>query len=134
MGRSKEECYCAFCRSKRRVYAKKGITLVNILAAVVTSTILMLATWQTMDLRVIPIFAIVLGLAEIFIQIRWRLGVVCPHCGFDPVLYIRSHQKAETKVKNHLEQRKKTPAILLSRHVILNLPRRKVSNEAMSQK
>jgi len=103
---------------------------VNIFASIVVSFVAGLIIWQDFDLRMIPLFVLALGLAEILIQIRWRLSIVCPHCGFDPVLYLSSREKAEEKVKTHLEKRRNSAAFLLSKNANLNLPFRKIKPEA----
>jgi hypothetical protein len=125
MGRSYKNTYCAFCRSERKVYTKKGISLINIFAAAVTATTIMLALWQDFNVRVIVIFVMVLALTEVLIQMRWRMSLVCPHCGFDPILYINDRKQACEKVKVHLDNRMKKPSILLSRNAKLNLPYRR---------
>ncbi len=68
----------------------------------------MLAFWQSFDGRVFLLFALNLTVAEAFVQIRWRLSLSCHHCGFDPVLYVQSPEKAAQKVKDYrlkLQQR-----------------------------
>ena len=102
-------CYCAFCKSPRRVYVKKRINLFNIAGAGLGSAAIMLAIWQEFDPRVLFVFVVLLAIAEIFVQIRWRLNMVCQHCGFDPVLYLKDHERAAQKVKLHLEQRRNDP-------------------------
>jgi hypothetical protein len=117
---SRKKCYCAFCRSPRKVYRKKNIHLVDILGSALGAGSVMFAIFQEFDPRVILIFIAFLALAEIFIQVRWRIAIVCKQCGFDPVLYVRDTQKAVLKVQMHLDRRKLDPASLLS--PALNLP------------
>lgn len=80
----------------------------------------MYGLWSVFDPRVLVIFAIFLGITETFIQIRWRLSVSCKQCGFDPVLYVKEHDKAAEKVTAHLKKRRLDPKYLLARP--LNLP------------
>jgi hypothetical protein len=112
---SRKDCYCAFCRSPRKVYLKKNIGLMDILGAALGSAVAMLAIFQEFDPRALLIFVAFLAVAETFVQIRWRLMMVCRHCGFDPVLYLKDSSVAAAKVKMRLERRKEDPATLLSR-------------------
>lgn len=81
----------------------------------------MFVLFQEFDPRVLLIFVAFLALAETFVQIRWRLTIVCRHCGFDPVLYLKDSTRAAAKVKIRLDQRRQDPATLLARP--LDLPK-----------
>lgn len=116
----REECYCAFCKTPRTVYLKKNINLFNIFASAAGAGILMYTIWQEFDPRVCLLFVAFLAVSEIFVQIRWRLTIVCRQCGFDPVLYVKEPQLAAAKVKAQLARRKEDPRFILSRP--LNLP------------
>lgn len=113
-------CYCAFCKSPRRIYRKRNINLVNVVASAMTATVIMFAIWQTFDPRAIIAFVVCLAISEVFIKIRWRLSVVCRACGFDPVLYTKDPQAAAGKVRDQLDVRKQDPKYLLAKP--LNLP------------
>lgn len=81
----------------------------------------MLALWRGPDPRAFVVFAICLAIAELFVQVRWRLAVVCRVCDFDPVLYIRDPMTAASRVRQRLDRRREDPNALLSRP--LNLPK-----------
>lgn len=115
-----QNCYCAFCRTPKRSPDRKAIGFLNVLGSVFTSLVLMVALWQEFDPRVFIIFVICLAIAEVFIQLRWRMSVICQKCGFDPVLYAKSPSLAAAKVKEQLERRKTDPRFLLSGKI--NLP------------
>lgn len=118
--RSRQNCYCAFCKSPRRIYRKKNISLVNLVASGLVAAVLMFALWQQYDPRVVIVFVICVAIAEVFVKIRWRLSVVCRQCGFDPVLYLKKPELAAQKVKEQLDARKQDPKYLLVKP--LNLP------------
>jgi hypothetical protein len=111
---SRKACYCAFCRSERKVYQKKNIGLSDVLGSALSATLAMFALFQEFDPRVLLIFVAFLAMAEVFVQVRWRLTIVCKYCGFDPVLYLKDTALAVEKVKIRLDQRKKDPATLLA--------------------
>lgn len=92
----------------------------NIIASAFGSIAVMFAVFQEFDPRVLLIFVAFMAVAEIFVQIRWRLNIVCPECGFDPALYAKDPEKAVQKVKLSLERRAADPQSLL--RTPLNLP------------
>lgn len=125
--------YCAFCKSQRRIYRKKRIGPWDAMAAAATALALMGLLFQDWDARAVLFFVAFLALAEIFIQLRWRMSVVCQHCGFDPVLYLKNPEAAAAKVKTRLEQRKDDPALWLADPLRIPVRRIPKENEAASQ-
>ncbi len=118
-----EKIYCAFCRLGRRVYTKKRITWTNVVLALLSSAILTFAFWQTWDPRGIFIFVLFLAMADIFIRIRWRMALPCPHCGFDPLLYKRNPDEAARRVKIRLDMVRRSDDFLFrSQNPLANLP------------
>ncbi|MBV2169762.1 MAG: hypothetical protein KUL82_13740 [Bdellovibrio sp.] len=116
----RHNCFCAFCKTPRRIYRKKNISFMNLIASALASVVLMFAIWQQYDPRVMIVFVVCLAISEVFVKIRWRLSVVCRQCGFDPVLYLKQPEAAAQKVKEQLEARKQDPKYLLAKP--LNLP------------
>ena len=103
---SSEQCYCAFCKHQRRIYTKRHITPINMLLSLLAAFAIMMFLWQEFDPRVLIVFAFCLMVAEMFITIRWRVTLPCPHCGFDPVLYMRNPKKACEKVNTTIDLRR----------------------------
>lgn len=83
----------------------------------------MYAIWGRVEPRVLAVWAFLLGLSETLVLMRWRISVACPHCGFDPVLYMKSPAAASQKVKEHIEKLEKSP---LGRLKVPDLPTRVV--------
>lgn len=127
------QAFCAFCRVPRRVYKKKRIGSGDVFAALLGAAVLTALIFQEFDARGIFFFVGLLFISETFIQLRWRTGVVCPHCGFDPVLYVKEPEKAAQKVRAHLEKRADDPARFLG--PAMHIPSRrseKAKNKAAS--
>lgn len=118
--KNRQNCYCAFCKTPRRIYRKKNISFLNVVASAMASIVVMFAIWQEYDPRVLVVWVVCLGISEIFVKIRWRLSVVCRSCGFDPVMYLKDPDSAAKKVKEQLDLRKQDPKYLLAKP--LNLP------------
>ena len=119
------ETYCAFCKTPRKMYRKKRLGLADILGAALGALVMMGFLFQDWDARAFLIFIGLLAIAETFIQLRWRMGVVCKSCGFDPVLYVKSPDQAATRVNAFLLAKKDDPMSLLSAPLVL--PKRKRS-------
>jgi hypothetical protein len=120
----RNSCYCAFCKNPRKLYIKKNIDFSHILASLLLSLVLMFVIWHDFDPRFLALFVSFLFAAEIFVHLRWRVALVCRHCGFDPALYLKNPEKTVEKVKLHLERRKVETDFLLSPK--LNLSFRKI--------
>lgn len=101
-------------------YRKKSISFMNILGSLMAAIVVMFAMWQEFDPRFLFIFVICLAISEVFLKVRWRMNIVCPTCGFDPVLYLKDHQAAVQKVKMQLQARGEDPMSLLKKP--LDLP------------
>lgn len=114
--------YCAFCRSDRSILSQSHVQFFEIVICFAASLILMLIFWQQFNFKFIPIFALLIVFTEFLIQIKQRLLLTCPHCGFDPVLYKRSPGQCAEKVKLHLQKRQNDPSTLLSKKPKLDLP------------
>lgn len=114
MGQVSRKCYCAFCRSARLVYRKKHVSLADVFLAALASALLSLLVWQDLDPRAVMFFALGVGVAEIFVLLRWRLSIACPHCGFDPVLYKKNKPLASERVKQHMDRRREDPLFVLA--------------------
>ena len=125
MNKLSEKIYCAFCKIPRKVYAKKHISWTNIWLSMLAAALVMLIFWQKFSPKVAVIFVIFMAVTEGFIQLRWRLSIACPHCGFDPVLYLRDQKQALSRVQEILAERKNSPQYLFStKNPFANLARR----------
>lgn len=123
--KSRLQVLCAFCRSPRRIHRKRHISAVDFAGAALGASALTYAVYGGFDGMGILLFGVFAVAAEIFVQMRWRVSIPCPHCGFDPVLYARKPADAAEKVKIRLAARKNDPRALLGRP--LQIPMRRIS-------
>ncbi len=119
----RKSCFCAFCKTPRKVYADKHLTYVQVLSLVLMGIILTFGIYQSLDPRGLYLIAGILMVAEVFMQIRWRASMICRNCGFDPVIYVRSPEAAGLKIKAFLETRSDSPNHLLRPPVVLPILR-----------
>lgn len=116
----KNSCYCAFCRSPHWVYKRKRLGLFHFLLSLITAAVCSLILFSEILPQMILLFVFCLVIVEVFLQIRWRMSLVCKQCGFDPVLYRKDTNQAAQQVKDFLERRKNSVSSLFSPP--LNLP------------
>jgi hypothetical protein len=114
---------------------KNKFGIVAIVGALLGSLVLMTLVFQEFDPKFLIFFVILLAIAEIFVQLRWRMTIVCRHCGFDPVLYVKDTQKAVEKVKAKLDARRDDPAAIFARPLHLpTIPKGKAEMIEKAQK
>lgn len=119
---TKKNFFCAFCRSPRSMNMQKHVKSFEIALSLAGSFLMMLFFFQEFDFRVLVFFVFFVSLLEFFVQFKFRLGMACSQCGFDPLLYMKSKSQACELVKTHLESRKNNPEVYMSRKPALNLP------------
>jgi hypothetical protein len=91
------------------------------------SAALMFVFWEEVNPAAIFFFITFLIATDLFLNLRWRVSLICRQCGFDPSVYMKNPEMAAQRVKAFLERRKIEPRFLLSRP--LNLPKKVVQNE-----
>lgn len=119
MIKQRRSCYCAFCKTTRKVYAHKSLSFVEILGLIFLGVVLTFVIFKTFDPRGLLYVGMLLITGEIFSQLKWRGSMLCQNCGFDPVLYMRNPEQAGLKIKAFLDKRADSPAHLLRPPVIL---------------
>lgn len=129
-----EKRFCAFCRHERICFVKKHASKADALACLILSICGFFLLTDNLDFRFIPVWMCLWGSLEFATQLRWRMSISCPHCGFDPVLYIREPKLAAEKVIEHLELRRKNPYRALLPDPLKHLPRRKKEKTAQQSK
>lgn len=111
--KTSENRVCAFCRLTHRVYLKKEVSVFDGSLLLFVTGLLAYAIWGGPDLRSLLIFMTLAFTFQVFLRIRYRESLKCPHCGFDPILYKQNSAKAAEKVSQFLEKRKDNPRYLL---------------------
>ncbi|MFK8139277.1 MAG: hypothetical protein AB8E15_13035 [Bdellovibrionales bacterium] len=109
-----KECFCAFCKNERKIYSKKHLGFSEVLLVGVLSFLLSMVFWQEVEPRSMVVFVAMLVVSETIVHFRYRFGVICQHCGFDPILYKRNKQAACNRVKSFMQFRKQDPMFYLS--------------------
>ncbi len=113
IGKSSENRICAFCKLDHRVYLKKEVSVFDVTLLMAVAGLMAFAFWGGPDLRSLLIFMSLAFTLQVFLRLRYRGSVKCPHCGFDPILYNQDTERAAQKVKSFLENRKNNPQYML---------------------
>jgi hypothetical protein len=113
---------------------QKHLGLQGILSAFLLGAALSLIFWQSLDPRALGFVVVFLVSWETLAHIKWRVGMICAYCGFDPILYKRSPEAACAKVKEFMENRKKDPMFYLSSKGYDKIARRKILEDMAEKK
>lgn len=119
--KTRREVFCAFCKSKRKIYIRKTIGFTEWVLALTTTIAASFALYQGLDARLLPVFILILLASEIGIRMRRRMSLQCQKCGFDPILYGKNPDLAAIRVRETLARRKLDPRAVLSSPI--NLPK-----------
>lgn len=119
-----KDCFCAFCKRPRSVSLKKHLSWPDVLALGVLSLILTVVFWREANPKGILIFIMGAILTEMAINLRWRMGLVCAACGFDPLLYVKSPELASKKVRAYYDRKRSKPDFLLTSQSLIETQKR----------
>lgn len=106
------------------------MSLSAIVGMVVLSYVMTYAIWHQPDIRGLVILGTLLMVGETATQLRWRQSMVCQHCGFDPVIYVRSPELAGAKIKEFMKIRSERPEFLLKPALNLATRRAQATSES----
>lgn len=109
----KTEVYCSFCSLPHRAYAKKHVSILEMIAFAAVGILSTHLIWEEFHVAGVLIFVTLTMLMELFHRSCHRHSARCPHCGFDPFIYKAEPAEAARLVKAFLDQRKEDPNYLL---------------------
>jgi hypothetical protein len=125
-----KKTFCAFCKIERKIYVKKHASWTNVVGSVFASVLISYFLWQELDGRALIFFVSLVLASDILIRVRWRLGLRCPHCYFDPILYKTNRVLLIEKVKHRLDELKQSDRLMLkSKNPFKNLAVVKIKSE-----
>jgi hypothetical protein len=94
--------YCPLCRAERRLpYRPSPGGARHYIQVGLTSLFFTLVTWPWFSWKGIVSFLPFWAAFEIFYRGRVRGALGCPHCGFDPYLYLTDVKRARQEVESH---------------------------------
>ena len=93
--------YCPHCTAARKIpYQPKPVRR-HYIQIGLTAAFFTLVTWQWFTWKGIISFLPLWTGFEVFYRSRVRGALSCPHCGFDPYLYLVDVKRARTEIEVH---------------------------------
>lgn len=129
ISRLRDERFCAFCKSSRQIYVKKHVDLTNVVGILLVTGATTHVLYGGPDPRGLVLFMSLIVIGEMFIYLRWRAAVICRMCGFDPVLYKKSPERASRAVNEFFKAQAENPQFWMSKSPLLDLHRRMKEGE-----
>lgn len=94
--------YCPQCKTQRKVPGRPNpATIKHLLQIGLTSVVFTLATWPVFGLKGLVSFIPIWAAFETLYRTRFRAHVSCPHCGFDPFLYLSNIKRARGEIEDY---------------------------------
>ncbi|OFZ83113.1 MAG: hypothetical protein A3K03_10110 [Bdellovibrionales bacterium RIFOXYD1_FULL_44_7] len=94
--------FCPFCRAERRLpYNPRPGRLKHYIQVGLTAIVFTCVTWKWFQFKGLVSFLPFWAIFEIFYRTRVRVALSCPHCGFDPYLYLSDVKKAREEIENY---------------------------------
>ena len=108
-----DKFYCACCKIRRKAKLNRHISIKTGLLCAVFSLSVSFVFFQSVSIFTFLLFFVFLVSAEIICHVRWRMAIVCNYCGFDPLVYLKSPEKAKLKVQGSLQNMQNDPEYYL---------------------
>ncbi|MBI4925694.1 MAG: hypothetical protein HY843_07200 [Bdellovibrio sp.] len=96
---------CPTCKAQRMIIGGPRPKQKHYVQVGLTSAVFTLLTWPVFSWKGLVSFIPFWMVFEIFYRIKIRALVGCPHCGFDPYLFLSHEEKAKQQMKDHLEKK-----------------------------
>lgn len=108
-----QRAFCVFCSLPLKVYGKKHVSFLEMAVFFTVSIIFTYLVWENFHYAGVVLFCFFVVITELIHRVRWRSSVKCKGCGFDPVLYKASPERAAQTVQVKLTERKHDPLYML---------------------
>lgn len=92
---------CPLCASPRKLPCQPRPTLRHYVQIALTAAFFTLVTWSWFDWKGIVSFVPMWTVFEALYRGRVRAASHCPHCGFDPYLYLVDVKRARSEIEAH---------------------------------
>lgn len=94
--------FCPNCRAERRIRSHPSPShAANYARIALLTGVFTVACWNWSGWRGLVAFVPFWVIFEFIYRSRVRIELVCPHCGFDPFLYLNDAKKARAGVEEH---------------------------------
>lgn len=109
------ECFCALCRTPRKLYYSKNLSLFNYFQILFLGFFLTWVLFPYFGVKGIGFLPLIWILFESIHKSLYRKELICPTCGFDPKMYRKNVKFAREKVQDFLQKNPDSPLLLQSK-------------------
>lgn len=105
--------FCPVCRANRKMTQAPSPTLFHYFQIGLTAIVFTLLTWNWFSWKGMVSFFPLWIFFEVVYRSRVRIAVGCPHCGFDPFLYMTHSDWARDEMEVHWRKKFQEKGIVL---------------------
>lgn len=111
MKKSSNECFCACCRTPRKLRYARYLTKMHYAQILVLTLVFAAATFPWLVWKGLFALPLIWGIFESTHKSLYRKDLQCPYCGFDPKWYRKDVKLARQKVEEFLKQNPDSPVL-----------------------
>lgn len=115
MKKSSKECFCALCRTPRKLRYSRHLSKMNYIQIFVLTLVFTAATYPVLEWKGAMSLPIIWAFFESIHKSLYRKELSCPFCGFDPKWYKKDVKIARQKVENFLKDNPDLPILKRAR-------------------
>lgn len=104
--------FCPNCKQHRQsALPRNPMNSRALLQVGLATAFFMLMTWHWFHIKGAVAFVPIWAIYEAVYRVRVRARLSCPHCGFDPFLYVRNTQLARKEIENYWRKKFKEKGV-----------------------
>ena len=111
MKKNSKDCFCALCRTPRKLRYSRHLTKLHYGQILVLTLGFCFFTFNWLAWKSVASLPIIWILFESIHKSLYRKDLKCPFCGFDPKWYKKDVKLARQKVEEFLKQNPDTPVL-----------------------
>lgn len=111
MKKSSKECFCALCRSPRKLRYSRHLSNLHYGQILVLTIVFTYLTFPWLSWKGAMSLPVIWMMFESIHKSLYRKDLKCPFCGFDPKWYKKDVKLARQKVEEFLKQNPDSPVL-----------------------
>jgi hypothetical protein len=111
MKKNSKDCFCALCRSPRKLRYSRYLSGRHYFQILVLTVVFTACSYPWLDWKGVASLPIIWALFESVHKSLYRKDLKCPYCGFDPKWYKKDIKLARQKVEEFLKQNPESPVL-----------------------
>ena len=112
MSKTFQECFCALCRSPRKIRYSRHLSLFNYFQILFLSLFISFILYPYIGWKGGVSLPLIWIIFESLHKSLYRKELICPVCGFDPKLYRKNVKFAREKVEAFLQNNPESPIFM----------------------